>query len=117
MSKPEADYAIASLLAFMMGIVRGIVTPDGRGLTGFFTAILVGVCCGFVAAVLICEFGGPTKFQYAGAALAGIIGDRVIFRVIQFSKDRDRVTNVTVHGGQNNIGDNEIRGNQNQNHE
>ena len=113
MVREAVDYVALGAVAFAMGLVRALVKPARRGLAGFSTAVVVGVCCGVVAAITAAEFGASIAWQYICASAFAIAGDNMIFCVLSMSERRD--AQIQINGGQNQINQgNEVQGEQNQ---
>lgn len=58
--------------------MKAILTPNRRGLLGFFIACLLGVLCGLVAGIISREYGASVGTQYVVVAGFTIFGDHVV---------------------------------------
>ena len=89
--KFDDDTIFIITLAFLASIVRGIVSPDRRGVLGFVSAAIVGLFVGTSAGIISSEFGLATSWQYLIASVAAIAGDRLVFAILnaatRFSED------------------------------
>lgn len=83
-----------SSIAFGMGFVKAVITPERRGLLGFFAAMVVAAICGLVAGVICSEFGASSGWQYVVVAAFAVIGDQIVFVLMQRSV-RGMTTNIT----------------------
>ena len=80
--KFDDDTILIIILAFLASIVRGIVSPDRRGVLGFVSAAIVGLFVGTSAGIISSEFGLATSWQYLTASVAAIAGDRIVFAIL-----------------------------------
>lgn len=109
--KEGPEWLMIAVFAFLGGIVSNIVVPSRRGAWGFLGAAIIGVFCGCAAGMAAQSFGADTGWQVIISASSGVLGDRILTAV--FMMTHPNRFNVTIHGGQNNVGDNDIKGNQN----
>lgn len=93
------DWLFVGIMAFVGGVVTNIIVPVRRGLWGFFQAAIIGVFCGFVAALLASEMGASVNVQRIVAGCVGVLGDRLLSWVLKSRLDHQ----VIVHGGVNQI--------------
>lgn len=116
---PEREHwVLMGVLGFMGGIVSNILVPARRGLVGFIAAAFIGVFCGSVAGIISSTTTLHLGWQYAIAAFVGVFGDRILSGVMRDRMDRANDscnTTVNIHGGQNNLGNTKIGGEQSQN--
>lgn len=80
--KIDDDTILIIVLAFLASVVRGIVSPDRRGVLGFVSAAIVGLFVGTSAGIISSEFGLATSWQYLIASIAAIAGDRLVFAIL-----------------------------------
>ena len=77
-----AEVLIAAAVAFAMGIAKAIAIPERRGIAGFLSACIVGICCGTVAGFISGEFGATSGMQYLASAVFAIFGEKFIFYLL-----------------------------------
>lgn len=109
--KNGPEWLFITIFAFLGGIVANIVVPSRRGAWGFLGAAVIGVFCGCCAGLSAQAFGANAGWQFIISAMSAVIGDRVLTAVLMTFHGKNY--NIAIHGGQNNIGDNDIGGNQN----
>ena len=80
--KFDDDTILIITLAFLASVVRGIVSPDRRGVLGFVSAAIVGLFVGTSAGIISSEFGLASSWQYLIASVTAIAGDRLIFAIL-----------------------------------
>ena len=91
---PIESVAIA-IIAFGIGLARSIVSPSRRGIAGFVTAMVVAVICGCFAGFMSSSIGLNPAWQYATSAFFAVMGDRVIFAMLQTSLPRTTINHET----------------------
>lgn len=111
MAGKTEDWLVIGVIGFLGGVVANIVVPVRRGAIGFLGAAIVGVFTGGVSGIIAHAYEAPYGVQYGVAAAVGVLGDRILSWIMAYRVEHQQ---IHVHGGQNNIGQTDIHGDQSQ---
>lgn len=108
--KSGVEWLAITIFAFLGGIVSNIIVPSRRGALGFVGAAVIGIFTGCSAGFSAYAFGAPLGVILIVSSAAGVCGDRFLTALLKSTTERAMTVNIS--GGLNNVGDNDLQGNQ-----